>query len=156
MVPVVLGRAHQLVQRVLKIGDFMADRLFDQRAVGDAPAVLRASTYFWLACALVSGVVPAIVMIAQPPGPILFAVSMGWILLLTALQCWAAFRLLRGERWARFVLSAMAVMSLAGASGAVQSGLVVPGLVLALAGTVLMWLPASSAYFHRSSAPERT
>jgi hypothetical protein len=40
------------------------------------------------------------------------------LLLLIGLQCWAALRLLRGERWARFVLSAMAIMSVGGALGA--------------------------------------
>jgi hypothetical protein len=43
----------------MNVGDFKMDHLVD---VGDAPAVLRASTYVWLASALVSGVIPAIVM----------------------------------------------------------------------------------------------
>jgi hypothetical protein len=91
-----------------------------QRTVSGAPSVLRASMYFWLASALVSGIVPAIVMILRPPDPMMFAVSMWLLLLLIGLQCWAALRLLRGERWARFVLSAMAIMSVGGALGATE------------------------------------
>jgi hypothetical protein len=138
----------------MKIGDFKMDDLAEHRTVGDAPAVLRASTYFWLASALVSGVIPAIVMAVRPPDPTLFAVSMGPVLLLTALQCWAAFRLLRGEYWARFVLSIVAILSLTGAFSAAPTPLVVTSLVLTLAGAVLMWMPASRTYFRRSSAAD--
>jgi hypothetical protein len=128
------------------------DHPVEHRTVRDAPAILRASTYFWLASALVSGVIPAIVMVVRPPDPILFAVSLGLVLLMTALQGWAAFRLLRGERWARFVLSVVAVLSLGGAFSAVPTPLVVAGLVLTIAGAVLMWMPASGAYIRRSSS----
>lgn len=136
----------------MKIGDFKMDHLAEQRTVGDAPVVLRASTYFWLASALVSGVVPAIVMVVWPPDPDLFAVSIVSLLLLTALQSWAAFRLLRGEHWARFVLSIVAILSLTGALSAAPTPLVVAGLVLSLAGAVLMWMPASRAFLRRTSA----
>ncbi|MEO3931969.1 hypothetical protein WMO79_04025 [Micrococcaceae bacterium Sec7.4] len=136
----------------MKIGDFTMDHPIEHRTVGDAPAVLRASTYFWLASALVSGVIPAIVMVAQPPDPILFAVGMGFVLLLTALQCWAAFRLRRGEHWARFVLSIVTILSLGGAFSAAPTPLVIIGLVLTLAGAVLMWTPASIAFLRRNSA----
>jgi hypothetical protein len=136
----------------VKIGDFKMDHLAEHRAVGDAPAVLRASTYFWLASALVSGVVPAIVMAVWPTDSDLFAVTMGLVLLVTVLQSWAAFRLLRGEHWARFVLSIVAILSLAGALSAAPTPLVVAGLVLSLAGAVLMWMPASRTYLRRSSA----
>jgi hypothetical protein len=143
--------AHQVAQLV-KIGDFKMDHLVDQRTAGTAPAVLRASTYFWLASALVSGVVPAIVMAVRPPDPTLFAVSTGPVLLLTVLQCWAAFRLLRGEYWARFVLSIVAILSLTGAFSAALPPLIATGLVLSLAGAVLMWMPVSRAYLRRRSA----
>ncbi|WP_457946586.1 hypothetical protein ACTAQI_13690 [Pseudarthrobacter sp. alpha12b] len=128
------------------------DHRVDDRKTGTAPAVLRASAYFWLASALVSGVIPAIVMFLRPPDSSSFAVSMGMLVLLTALQCWAALRLLRGERWARYVLTAVAVLSLAGLV-ALNDVLVVLGLILSLAGAVLMWLPASSAYVRRSRSP---
>lgn len=123
----------------------------DDRKIGTAPAVLRASAYFWLASALVSGVIPAIAMFLRPPNSS-FAVSMGMLVLLTALQSWAALRLLRGERWARYVLTAVAVLSLAGLV-ALDDVLVVMGLILSLAGAVLMWLPASSTYVRRSRSP---
>jgi hypothetical protein len=74
---------------------------------------------------------------------------MGPVLLLTVLQCWAAFTLLRGERWARIVLSIVTILSLGGDFSAVPTPLVVTGLVLTLAGAVLMWIPASSAYLRR-------
>jgi hypothetical protein len=134
---------------VLKIGDFKMVHPVEHRALGSAPAVLRASTYFWLASALVSGVIPAVVMIVRPPDPILFAVSLGLVLVLTAMQSWAAFRLLRGASWARVVLSVVAIFSIGGAFSAVPTPLVLAGLVLTLAGSVLMWLPASSAYVRR-------
>jgi hypothetical protein len=123
-----------------------------RRTVGDAPAVLRASTYFWLASALVSGVVPAILLAVGPTDSDLFAVTMGQVLLVTALQSWSAFRLLRGEHWARFVLSIVAILSLTGALSAVLTPLIATGLVLTLAGAVLMWMPASRTYLRRSSA----
>jgi len=122
----------------------------DDRKTGNAPAVLRASSYFWLASAVVSGVVPAIVMFLRPPDSSSFAVSLGMLLLFTVLQCWAAIRLRRGERWARYVLTAVAVLSLAG-FGALNDVLVVMGLILSLTGAVLMWLPASSTYIRRRS-----
>jgi hypothetical protein len=75
---------------------------------------------------------------------------MGLVLLLTALQCWAALRLLGSERWVRIVLSPVAVLSLAGAIGALTTVLVVMGLILPLAGAVLMWMPAFSTYIRRS------
>jgi hypothetical protein len=74
---------------------------------------------------------------------------MGPVLLLTVLQCWAAFTLLRGERWARIVLSIVTILSLGGDFSAVPTPLVVTGLVLTLAGAVLMLIPASSAYLRR-------
>lgn len=151
--PVISGfRAHQLAQLALKIGDFKMDHPVEHRTVGNAPAILRASTYFWLASAVVSGIIPTVVMVVRPPDPILFAVGLGLVLLLMALQGWAAFRLLRGEGWARFVLSAVAILSLGGAFSAVPTPLVVAGLVLTLAGAVLMWMPASDAYIRRSSS----
>lgn len=128
------------------------DHPVEDRTAGNAPAVLCTSTYFWLASALIAGVIPSIVMVVRPPDPILFAVSLGLVLLLTALQGWAAFRLLRGERWARFVLSAVAILSLGGALSAVPTPLVIAGLVLTLAGAVLMWMPASSTYIRRRSS----
>lgn len=143
--------AHQVAQLV-KNGDFKMDHLAEHRAVGDAPAVLRASTYFWLASALVSGVVPAIVMAVWPTDSDLFAVTMGLVLPVTVLQSWAAVRLLRGEHWARFVLSIVAILSLTGAFSAAPTPLAVTGLVLTLAGVVLMWMPASRTYLQRSSA----
>jgi hypothetical protein len=121
------------------------------RTVGDAPAVLRASTYFWLASALVSGVVPAILMAVGLTDSDLFAVTMGQVVPVTVLQCWAAFRLLRGEHWARFVLSIVAILSLVGAFSAAPAPLVVIGLILTFAGAVLMWMPESSAFLRRSS-----
>ncbi|MEC5192413.1 MULTISPECIES: hypothetical protein [unclassified Arthrobacter] len=127
------------------------DHLVDYKTASNAPAVLRASTYFWLASALVSGIIPTIVMFVRPPDPILFGVGLGLILLLTALQIWAAFRLLRGEHWARFVLSIVAILSLTGAFSAALNPLVATGLVLTLAGTVLMWLPASRTHVRRIS-----
>ena len=108
-------------------------------------------TFGWQS-ALVSGVIPAVVMFQRPPDPYLYAISIGLLLLLTAVQCWAALRLLRGESWARYVLTAVAVLSLAGFR-ALNDALVVVGLILSLAGAVLMWLPASSTYIRRSRSP---
>jgi hypothetical protein len=137
---------------LLKIGDFTVNYRVHDWTTGTSPAVLRGAAYFWLASALVSGVIPAVVMFLRPPDPYLYAVSVGLLLLVTAVQCWAAFTLLRGKRWARIVLTAVAVLSLAGLS-ALNDVLVVMGLVLSLAGAVLMWLPASSAYLRRNRTP---
>ncbi|MFE5835837.1 hypothetical protein [Arthrobacter sp. NPDC056493] len=96
-----------------------------------------------------SSVLPVIVMFLRPPDSSSFAVSMGMLLVFTALQCRAALRLPRGERWARYVLTAVAVLSLAGFT-ALNNILVVMGLILSLAGAVLMWLPASTTHIRRS------
>lgn len=128
------------------------DYRVNDKKTGSEPAVLRASVYFWLASALVSGVIPVILFFVQPSSLSLDAFSAGGVLLFTALQCGAALRLLRGERWARYVLTAVVVLSLAGL-GALNEVLVVVGLILSLAGGVLMWLPAASAYIRRTRAP---
>ena len=128
------------------------DYRVDDRKTATSPQVLRASSCFWLASGVVSGVVPVMLMSLRTPDPSLEAVSTGLLLLLTALQCWAAVRLLQGERWARNVLTIVAVLSLAGFV-ALNGVLVVVGLFLSLTGAVLMWLPASSTHIRRSHPP---
>jgi hypothetical protein len=125
----------------------------DSGVPGDLPAVIRSSTAFWLASAVVAGILPAILEVAGTdfgqstpdwavPYMVAFAVP------LTALQVWAAIELLRGAGWARMLLTVVAVLSALGAPLDL-SGLILAGLALTLAGAALMWSPAANRFFRQ-------
>lgn len=141
----------------MRIRDIVGERHIDPGAAGNAPTVVRASVYFWLASAVVSQIVPMMVVLvfheAAPREPVWLGVA--FVLVFTSLLSWAAFQLLRGAGWVRPVLSGAAAVEVLGvdASGAIPSGLVFAGLVLTLAAVVLMWLPASNAFFRRAPVP---
>lgn len=105
---------------------------------------------FWLASALVAGVLPVILEFAgtgagsRPSTPAWATAALA--VPLVALQVWGAFRLLAGTRWVRTVLTVIAVLSALGAPFDL-SPVVVTGLALTLAGAVLMWLPPANAFF---------
>lgn len=112
------------------------------------PKVLRASTAFWLASGLVGGILPLILKLAGAGGAIS---GEGWTMAaialpVIALQVWAALRLLGGAGWARFLLTVFAILTATGAAFG-PTPLEIAGLALTLAGAVLMWLPAASAFF---------
>lgn len=118
---------------------------------GDIPAAIRISTACWLTSAVVFGIVPVILDVAginfgqsMPDWAVPFIVA--FAVPLTALQVWAAVQLQHGARWARLLLTAAAVVSVL-AAPLDPSALILAGLVLTLAGAVLMWLPVSSRYF---------
>lgn len=118
---------------------------------GDIPAAIRISTACWLTSAVVFGIVPVILDVAgisfgqsMPDWAVPFIVA--FAVPLTALQVWAAVQLQHGVRWARLLLTAAAVVSVL-AAPLDPSVLILAGLVLTLAGAVLMWLPVSSQYF---------
>ena len=121
---------------------------------GAVPLVVRASAYLWLANAVIYGVVPLITMGTQLPGGFLLWIGMALALLLAALLSWAALKLLRGIGRARTILTGVAVLWLTTIPTALSGSLADPsalmfaGLILTLVGAVLMWLPASSVYFH--------
>ncbi|MBT2551647.1 hypothetical protein [Arthrobacter sp. ISL-5] len=123
----------------------------DSGAPGDIPAAIRISTACWLTSAVVFGIVPVILDVAgikfgqsMPDWAVPFIVA--FAVPLTALQVWAAVQLQHGAGWARLLLTAAAVVSVLAAPLA-QSALILAGLVLTLAGAVLMWLPVSSRHF---------
>ena len=128
----------------------MEDPLGEQRLILGGPAtvplVVRASTAFWLASALVAGVLPVILEFGggarSTPDWAMVVLAVP----LVALQVWGAFWLLAGIRWVRTVLTIIAVLSALGAPFEL-SPVVVTGLVLTLAGAVLMWLPPANAFF---------
>ena len=100
---------------------------------------------------MVFGIVPVILDVAgidfgqsMPEWAVPFIVA--FAVPLTALQVWAAVQLLQGARWARLLLTAAAVVSVL-AAPLDPSALILAGLVLTLAGAVLMWLPVSNRYF---------
>jgi hypothetical protein len=144
------------VQNALTIGAFMGEKH------GAVPLVVRASGYLWLANAVIYGIVPLITMGTQLPGGILLWIGMALALLLTALLSVAAVRLLRGIGRARTVLTVVAILWLTTIPTALSNPLAAPsaltytGLILTLVGTILMWLPASSAYYKRASASVAT
>lgn len=118
---------------------------------GDIPAAIRISTACWLTSAVVFGIVPVILDVAgvdfgqsMPDWAVPFIVA--FAVPLTALQVWAAVQLLQGAQWARLLLTAAAVVSVL-AAPLDLSALILAGLVLTLAGAVLMWLPVSNRFF---------
>ncbi|WP_181038436.1 hypothetical protein [Arthrobacter sp. ZGTC131] len=118
---------------------------------GDIPAAIRISTACWLTSAVVFGIVPVILDVAgvnfgqsMPDWAVPFIVA--FAVPLTALQVWAAVQLLQGAQWARLLLTAAAVVSVL-AAPLDPSALILAGLVLTLAGAVLMWLPVSNRFF---------
>lgn len=129
----------------------MGEQRLDSGVPGDIPAAIRISTACWLTSAVVFGIVPVILDVAginfgqsMPDWAVPFIVA--FAVPLTALQVWAAVQLQHGVRWARLLLTAAAVVSVL-AAPLDPSVLILAGLVLTLAGAVLMWLPVSSQYF---------
>ena len=123
----------------------------DSGVPGDIPAAIRISTACWLTSAVVFGIVPVILDVAgvnfgqsMPDWAVPFIVA--FAVPLTALQVWAAVQLLQGAQWARLLLTAAAVVSVL-AAPLDPSTLILAGLVLTLAGAVLMWLPVSNRFF---------
>ena len=134
----------------------MGEERVEPGAAGGPPPAVRASVYFWLASALVSQIVPMSVTLVfhgpTPREPVWLGVAL--VLVFASLLSWAAFKLLSGAGWVRYALSGVAVVEVlrVDGAGAVPPGLVFTGLALTLAAVVLMWLPASHAFFRRASA----
>ena len=123
------------------------------------PKVLRTSSYLWLAGAILACIQPVVLIVTGEASVVLF-VGCLILLLFTVLQIRAALGLLRGQRWARVVLSILAVLALGGVINIVLTPLTVGVLILTFVGSVLMWMPASSRYFRQcgpadNQAPSR-
>jgi hypothetical protein len=123
----------------------------------NAPPAVRFSAACWVASAVVAGMMPVILEVAEidfgqsipdwaVPYLVAFAVP------LTALQVLAAQHLLHGARWARILLTVAAALSALGAPVDLTA-LILAGLLLTLAGTMLMWLPASNRFFLARRVP---
>lgn len=116
------------------------------------PSAVRASTAFWIASTFTSWAVPGIITLVRIGT---HQAEWGWLELVgvafgapfAALQVWAAFRLLGGAHWARVVLTLVAVFYVSSAAGNHSSVLPIVSLIPALAGSVLMWQPATNAFF---------
>jgi flagellar biosynthesis protein FliP len=131
----------------------------DSGVPGDIPVAVRTATAFWVASAVVAGILPVLLEVAGVDyglsvpdwaAPIIVAFAVP----LTALQVWAALELLRGTRWARILLTVAAGLSVLGAP-LDPSGLILAGLALTIAGAVLMWVPASNRFFRQARAASR-
>lgn len=120
-----------------------------QRTAGSLPKVLRTSSYLWLSAAILACIQPVILMFTWDASVIVTLVSGLFLFLFTAVQIRAAVGLLRGQRWARVVLSILAVLALGGVFNIVLTPLAVAVLILTIAGSVLMWMPASSGYIRQ-------
>lgn len=116
------------------------------RTAGSLPKVLRTSSYLWFSAAVLACIQPVILMFTWDAGVIVRLLSGLILFLFTAVQIRAALGLLRGQRWARVVLSILAVLALGGAFNLALTPLAVAVLILTFAGSVLMWMPASSGY----------
>ncbi|MBQ9917567.1 MAG: hypothetical protein IJO71_10285 [Microbacterium sp.] len=62
-------------------------------------------------------------------------------------QLFVVFKMRAGRNWARIVLTALAVLQIAGVVAGDTGGWI--GLAAAAVATVLMYFPASNAYFRR-------
>src|SRR5919205_1781467 len=140
------------------MGTSLSDQQLGFGKPGNIPPAIRLSAACWVASAVVAGMMPVILEVAQidfgqsipdwaVPYLVAFAVP------LTALQVLAAQHLLHGARWARILLTVAAALSAIGAPVDLTA-LILAGLVLTLAGATFMWLPASNRFFLlRRSAP---
>ena len=123
-----------------------------QRTAASLPKVLRTSSYLWLSAAILACIQPVILMFTWDASVIVTLVGGLFLLLFTVIQVRAAWGLLRGRRWARIVLSVLAVLALGGIFNLVLTPITVGVFILTAAGSVLMWMPASSRYI-RQGAP---
>lgn len=119
-----------------------------RRTAGSAPKVLRTASYLWLASAILACIQPVVLIVTREASVVLFVGGL-ILLLFTVLQIRAALGLLRGQPWTRVVLSILAVLALGGVFNIVLAPLTVAILVLTIAGSVLMWMPASNRYFRQ-------
>ncbi|SDW74895.1 hypothetical protein SAMN04487912_104308 [Arthrobacter sp. cf158] len=124
------------------------------RTAGSVPKVLRVSSYLWLASAILACIQPVALIVTREASVVVVLVGGLILLLFTVIQIRAALGLLRGQRWARVVLSILAVLALGGVFNVVLTPLTVGVLILTFAGSVLMWMPASIRYF-RQFGPSR-
>lgn len=130
----------------------MGEQRFIFGPAATAPSAVRAATAFWIASTFTSWAVPGIITIVRIGT---HQAEWGWFELLgvafgapfAALQVWAALRLLGGAHWARVVLTLVAVFYVSSAVNNHWSVLPVVSLIPALAGSVLMWQPATNAFF---------
>lgn len=129
-----------------------------------APTTVRASFWLWIASVILSVIV---VIVALASGQYANLDLGENAELARALAPWAAFAgiaiggglrvvcaifLLRGHRWARIVLLIIAIISLLSGFSTVISGDIVALVVMliTIAAGVLMFAPASNAYFRRA------
>jgi hypothetical protein len=131
---------------------------------GDRPATVNASFVAWL-LAILLGVVTVIVLLVSAPVIVgagdgsatanFFGITYVFaaivILVFTAIQAAIIWRMRAGRNWARVMLTLVAVLQICNAvfSLGLNAVLGVLGIVLIAVATVLMWLPASNAYFGR-------
>lgn len=73
------------------------------------------------------------------------------VLVLTVIELAVVFRMRAGRNWARVTLTVLAVLQIVNAIFSIALNPVISliGVAVALVATVLMWLPASNAYFGR-------
>lgn len=134
---------------LLKIEDSKMVHPVAHRTAGSVPQVLRTSSYLWLASAILACIQPVIFLVTREASVIVLLVGGLFLLLFTVIQVRSALGLLRGKRWARVVLSILAVLALGGVFNLVLTPLTVGVLILSIAGSVLMWMPASSGYIRQ-------
>lgn len=118
------------------------------RTAGSVPKGLRTSSYLWLASAILACIQPVVLIVTREASVVLLAGGL-ILLLFTAIQIRAALGLLRGQRWARIVLSILAILALGGVFNIALTPLAVAVLILTIAASVLMWMPASSGYIRQ-------
>ena len=130
----------------------MGEQRFIFGGAATTPSAVRASAAFWIASTFTSWAVPGIITLVRIGT---HQAEWGWLELVgvafgapfAALQVWAALRLLRGTHWARVVLTLVAVFYVSSAVNNHWSVLPMVSLILAVAGSVLMWQPATNAFF---------
>lgn len=119
------------------------------RTASNVPKVLRTASYLWLASAILACIQPVIFLVTREASVLVVLVGGLFLLLFTVVQIRAALGLLRGQLWARVVLSILAVLAIGGVFSIVLTPLTVTVLILTIAGSVLMWMPASTGYMRQ-------
>jgi hypothetical protein len=131
-----------------------------------APSTVRASFWLWIASVVISAIAVIVALAIGVPetvgtadGSSTGAVA-GSAVVITAilslvvgggLRVLFAIFLLRGRNWARIVLVIIAAITVFGSVAAIATGDVIQLIVLLIvvAAAVLMFLPASNAYFRK-------
>lgn len=135
-------------------------------ALQSAPSTVRASFWLWIASVVISAIAVVVTLAVGVPatvdtgsGTSATTVS-GTAVVITAvlslvvgggLRVLFAIFMLRGRNWARIVLLVVAAITVLAGFSAILTGDIIQllALIIVIVAAVLMYLPASNAYFRK-------